>query len=155
MAVNKTSTQQNSTIRPVRDYLINGPIPPEDLYLLDFVESYLDMGIIDMILDVHFMLETVCSNGAPKWWKGSVVEFEEEFHDQYQGMINNINEDSEAVWMACDDEVRAKRLSPLLEGSTKEQVKIYLAQGRKLLQQTYAVELLLDMWVEAREMNKG
>ena len=146
------STQQNS-IKPVRDYLINGPIPPEDLAYLDFVAGPIEL---DRILTVHFMLETISVHGAPKWWKGGTSEFEEEFHEQYQRMIFDIDKNSELVWNAAGAEVQAKRLSSLPDkGETKEQIETYITQGTKRLRQTFAVELLLDMWAEASEKDEG
>ena len=149
MEDNNQPTQFHLFIKPVEYYLINGPIPAADLMYLDFLESYLNAGIIDTTLDVHFMLESISINGAPEWWKGSVAEFEEEFHEQYQRRISDLNKDPDFVWEAAYEEVKAKRLSPLPEDSTKEQVKNFLDQGKRLLQQTYAVELLMDMWCEA------
>jgi hypothetical protein len=71
-------------------------------------------------------------------------------------MIFDIDKNSELICTAAGAEVQAKRLSPLPdEGETKEQVESYLAQGIKRLLQTFAVKLLLDMWTEAIEKDKG
>jgi hypothetical protein len=145
----KTPNQQNPIIKPVGDYLINGPIPPEDLAYLDFVAEPTEL---DRILTVHFMLETISVHGAPKWWKGSISEFEKEFHERYQRMMFDIDKNSELVWNAGRAEVQARRLASLPdEGETKEQVETYLTQGLKRLRQTFAVELLLEMWEEGSE----
>jgi hypothetical protein len=131
MKASKTLTQQSSIIKPARDYLINGPISAEELPYLDFVAKPTDL---DRILAVHFMLETFCTHGAPEWWKGSISEFEEEFHKRYKRMISGLDKNSELVWNAAGAEVKAQRLSPLPgEGGTKEQVETYLAQGIKRL----------------------
>ncbi len=144
-------SRHNSTIKPVKDYFLNGPIPPEDLAFLDFVESYFEKGIIDTVLDVHFMLETIILNGAPKWWPGSAAEFEEEFNSQYQERIRDLDTNSDLIQEAAQAEVKAQRLSPLPENPTKGQLENFLAQGRKRLEQSFAVELLLDMWINAIE----
>ncbi len=136
-------------VKPVQDYLINGPMPPEDLAYLDFVVEPIELY---RIITVHFMLETISVYGAPIWWKGSFSEFEKEFHERYQKMISDLDKNSELVWNAAGAEVQAKRLSPLPdEGETEEQVETYLAQGIKGFQQTFAVELLLEVWNEGSE----
>ncbi len=150
MEVDKIPSQHNSTVKPVKDYLIHGPIPVEDLAFLDFVESYLEKGIVATVLDVHFMLETTSLNGAPQWWQGNVAEFEAKFHDQYLRMLRDINKDSDIVRSAAQAEVEAKRIQPLAEDATGEKVQNFLAQGMNRLAQTCAVELLLDLWVDAQ-----
>ena len=140
--------QQEPIIKPVEDYLINGPIPPEDLAFLDFVARPTDL---DRTLAVHFMLEKISVDGAPEWWKGSISGFEKEFHEGYQRMISSLDVNSELVLNATEAEIQSGRLSPLSdEGDTKEQVDAYLAQGIRRVLQTFAVELLLDMWAEAQ-----
>lgn len=145
----QVATQNNPTIKPVESYLINGPIPPDGLAHLDIVQVYVDH--VGSTLSIHFMFESISIHGKPEWWKGSIAEFNAEFHEQYQIMLRDIDKDSEIVWSAAQDEVQAKRLSPLLEDATKEQVEDFLHQGMKRLEQTLAVELLLTMWAEARE----
>jgi hypothetical protein len=120
----------------------------EDLAYLDFVARPTEL---DRILAVHFMLETVCVHGAQKWWKGSISEFEKDFHERSHRMIFDLDKNSELVWNAAGAEVKAQRLSPLPdENETKEQIETYLAQGIKRLHQTFSVELLLDMWTEVK-----
>ena len=147
--VKQAPSQLNLFIKPVGEYLINGPIPAEDLAFLDFIDAYLEMGKGDTILDVHFMLERVSTKGAPDWWKGSIAQFEEEFHYRYQKRIDGLDKNLDTIWNAAQDEVNAGRLSPLPDIETKEQLEQSLSQGKKRLEQAYAVELLLDMWVEA------
>jgi hypothetical protein len=154
MEENKATPQSNSLIKPVEEYLVNGPIPAYSLAYLDFVENYLENGIADSQLDIQFMLESISIHGMPKWWKGSIAQFEREFHDQYQRRINDIKKHPEMVWRAAEAEVQAKRLLLLPDNETDEQLKIFLEQGKQHLQQAFAVELLLDMWVEEHEKDE-
>ena len=80
-------------VKPVADYLINGPIPAADLMNIDFLDIYVGT-VVDVRLDIHFMLEYTSVHGAPKWWQGTVSEFEQEFHRNfYQGAIEDDQED--------------------------------------------------------------
>ena len=137
-------------IKPVSEYLLNGPIPAEDLMYLDFLSTYLDQGIADSILAIHFMLEHVCIHGAPKWWEGTVTEFEQEFHERYHHLLNDVDLDSDYVWQAAQTEVIEGRLLPLPEDAPHEQIIEFLSHGKRRRDQSWAVELLLDMWVEAK-----
>ncbi len=69
-------------VKPVSDYLLNGPIPADELMDIDFLDQYVG-NVVDTRLDIHFMLEHTCDHGAPKWWQGTGTEFEGEFHKQY------------------------------------------------------------------------
>ncbi len=72
-----------SSVKPVMEYLVNGPIPVDELQDIKYLDLYIERGVVDTLLDIQFMLEHVCVYGAPKWWKGTVPEFEKEFHRQY------------------------------------------------------------------------
>lgn len=138
-------------IKPVEEYLINGPIPADDLIVLDFLGIYLEYDIIDTLLDIQFMLEDISIHGAPKWWKGTVSEFEWEFHEQHHSSINKLELNSDVVWHAAYAEVRQGRLSDLSEDATIEQTKEFLSHGLRRVRQTWAVETLMIMWVIAKE----
>lgn len=69
-------------VKPVAEYLINGPIPADELMDIDFLDDYVG-SVVDTRLDIHFMLEHVSVHGAPQWWEGTVPEFEQEFHRLY------------------------------------------------------------------------
>ena len=94
---------------------------------LVFVPTYIGMGFLNSWLPVHLMLETVTLEGKPEWWEGSVAEFEEKFHDEYQLMTRDLDINSDFVWMAAEEEVKARRLLPLPEHTTKEQVENFKA----------------------------
>jgi|GEM_PF-3428445 len=100
------------------------------------------------------MLEHVSVHGAPKWWKGTVTEFEAEFYQRYHYSISIDKKwEEKAIWRAAFAEVEAGRLAEILEGAEDEHVNEFLAQGQKRINQLWAVELLMSMWVEAREKN--
>jgi hypothetical protein len=137
-------------VKPVEEYLINGPIPAEDLIYLDFLKIYIEYGIVDTELDICFMLEHVSTHGAPGWWKGTVSEFEQEFHQQYHQIVDKKWKE-DVAWRTAYDEVNGGRLLPKSEDAPDEQVEKFLAHGIKRRDQVWAVELLLNMWVEAKE----
>lgn len=137
--------------KPIAEYLVDGPIPPDELMYIDFLDEYVE-SLVDTRLDIHFMLEHVGVHGAPKWWKGTVAEFEAEFHQRYHHPISIDKKwEEEAIWRAAYAEVKAGRLTEILEGAEDEQVNEFLAQGQRRINQLWAVELLMLMWGEARE----
>jgi len=125
----KTVTKNTDimTIKPIAEYLMNGPIPADDLAYLDFIGTYLDCGIAGTILDVHFILEYTCDHGAPRWWKGTVTEFEESFHNNYHLLEDKMDSDSDFIRQAAELEVREQRSAPLPYDATKEQQINFLA----------------------------
>ena len=142
------------TIRPVAEYLVHGPIPLPELMDIDFLDVYLG-SVADTRLDIHFMLEHVCVQGAPTWWQGTVQEFEQKFHEQYQQEIqDNEQQGSDAARQAAHKEVQAGRTAPLPDDPTEDQVDAFLAQGLKRRNQVQAVETLMEMWVED-QVEKG
>lgn len=137
-------------IRPVCKYFTEGPIPPDELMDMDLFDFYNSDGLFGDILDVHFMLFSICEHGAPKWWKGSVAEFELAFHEDYYGeMTKDITRDSETAWSGLRAEVKAGRLQRPDQDSTHEELYELLNKGIRHVLQVRAVELVMQMWVEA------
>jgi len=141
----------NEKIKPVAEYLVNGPVPADELMVLDLLEQYVG-SVVDDRFEIHFMLEHVCVHGAPDWWQGTVAEFEAEFHKQY----HNRNKgdwiwEEDANGRAAYAEVRAGRLAEIPDDAGDEQVGEFLAQGQRRRDQLWAVELLMEMWQEDRE----
>ncbi len=129
--------------------MLNGPIPAENLADLKFVQSYVGDGPVDCAYDVQLMLEYTCERGAPKWWGGTVAEFEKEFDDRYHScQAQNSQLDLNFDRQAADAEVEARRLTPLPKNASRNQVKEFLRCGKRRRNQIFAVELLLDMWME-------
>ena len=62
-------------VKPVEEYLVNGPVPADQLMDLDFLEVYVEY-VVDSRYDIHFMLERISTHGAPELWEGTVAEFE-------------------------------------------------------------------------------
>ncbi len=149
MEESKPQAQQDNSVKPVCEYLVNGPMPASDLMYMSFLRNYLDMGLIDTILDIHFMLQSICENGSPRWWKGSVAEFEQEFDTIYQQMFQDVTKYDDIVWQAAQHEVEEGNIAPLPEDETDDEREKYLTQGMKRLHQIWAVELLMNMWVNA------
>jgi hypothetical protein len=137
-------------VQPISEYLVNGPIPADELMDLDSLESYLERGIIDSRLAIHFMLEYVSVHGAPEWWKRTVAEFEKEFHEQHRRNMRPLKLNSNLVWNAAYAEVEAGRLPPYPEDATDEQTQEFLSHGMKRVSQVWAVELLLDIQIEEK-----
>jgi len=135
-------------VKPVEEYLVNGPVPADQLMDLDFLEVYVEY-VVDSRYDIHFMLERISTHGAPEWWEGTVAEFEAEFHKQYHNHSKgDWKWESEATWRAAYEEVRAGRLADISEDAEDEQEDEFLAQGQRRRDQLWAVELLMNMWQE-------
>jgi hypothetical protein len=138
--------------KPVSDYLINGPIPADSLANQEIAEICIDEGVADSELDIHFMLERICVHGTPGWWQGSITDFEQKFHDNYQREIEDLNSDSQHIIQMILDaswaEVEEGRLEPLSEVATTDEAEIFLAQGRKRLEQLFALETIFTLWIK-------
>ncbi len=138
-------------VKPVAEYLINGPIPADELMDIDFLDDYVG-SVVDTRLDIHFMLEHVSVHGAPQWWEGTVPEFEQEFHRLYYNRSKgDWKWESEATLRAASEEVRAGRIADIPKDTEDEQEDEFLAQGQRRRDQLWAVELLMNMWQEDRE----
>jgi hypothetical protein len=110
---------------------------------------------VDTRQDIHAMLEHVRVHGAPAWWQGTVPEFEQKFHEQFQQDVQaNEQQGDEATRQAASKEVQAGRMLPLPQDATEDQVGAFLAQGLKRRNQVQAVETLMEMWVED-QVEKG
>lgn len=138
--------------KPVADYLINGPIPADSLAYQYVAQICMDEGVADSELDIHFMLERICVHGVPGWWQGSITDFELKFHDNYQREIEGLNSDSQHIQQMILDaswaEVEEGRLEPLSEDAAMDEAEIFLAQGRKRLEQLFALETIFNLWIK-------
>jgi hypothetical protein len=100
------------------------------------------------------MLEKLCQQGAPDWWKGSAEQFEAEFCEHYRDMLSDLDSRSDytekTIWNAAQLEVGAHRLDPLTENCTTKQLKEFYNHGKQRVRQLWTLEIIMDMWFEAK-----